>query len=106
MFDPLRIRIRSLPRALAALTMLAALLLGSVGHAWHHYVDRDCDTHTGASASPCGVCAGMHAAQVQGDLQAARVPAPVLLSIVTCQRAQTPEAAQVRTAGARDPPQA
>jgi hypothetical protein len=101
-----RLSIRSLPRTFAALAMLAALLLGSVGHAWHHYVDRDCDTHTGASASPCGVCAGLHAAQVQGDLQAARIPAPVMLSTVVYAQVKTPEAAQVRAAGARAPPQA
>lgn len=104
MFDS--IRIRSLPRTFAAHAMLAALLLGSVGHAWHHYVDRDCDTRTGASAGPCGVCAGMHAAQVQGDLQAARIPAPVLMSTVVYARAKTPEAAEARKAGARAPPQA
>jgi hypothetical protein len=98
------LRLRSLPRTFAALVMLVTLLLGAAGHAWHHYVDHDCERHTGASQAPCGVCAGMHAAQLQGDVAAARVPVPVLLGTVVFPRFEAPETAQPRAAGARAPP--
>ena len=101
-----RLRIRSLPRAFVALAMLATLLLGSVGHAWHHYLDRDCDSHAGTSASPCGVCAGLHAAQVQGETTAVRVPVPLLLGTVATAIYDAPDAARSCAVPARAPPTA
>jgi len=86
--------------------MLATLLLGAAGHAWHHYVDHDCESRTTSSASPCGVCAGMHAAQLQTDVSADRVPVAVLLRTVTFPRFEAPETAQPRAVGARAPPAA
>ena len=80
MSQPLRIRLLS--RALGALVLLAALLLGAVGHGWHHFVDHDCDTASTSSHHACVQCSSLHAATEAAEVEVAIAAAPEPLGLV------------------------
>lgn len=75
-------RIRPLPRTFAALVLLAALLLGALGHGWHHLVDHDCDSGTSGTRHACVQCSSLHAATESAAEAAELAVAPEPLGLV------------------------
>ncbi len=62
-----------MPRALAALLLVATLVLGAAGHLWHHLEDPHCgESRGGGSEHYCGVCTNLHG----GTLAAGDAPEP------------------------------
>lgn len=51
--------VRSVPRAVRALLLVATLLLGSAAHLWHHIEDPHCGDSNGAEHF-CGACNNLH----------------------------------------------
>lgn len=98
------LRIRLLPRALGALVLLAALLLGAVSHGWHHFVDHDCDTAGDARAHACVQCSSLHAATepAVAEVVIAAAPEPLGLVHATHEAARSLHAPAPRSA--RAPP--
>lgn len=76
------IRIRLLPRALGALVLLAALLLGAMSHGWHHFVDHDCDSGSDVRTHACVQCSSLHAATETAVAEVAIAAAPEPLGLV------------------------
>lgn len=104
MTNPLRIP--QLPRALGALVLLAALVLGAMSHGWHHLADHDCDSGSGPSNHPCVQCSSLHAAAEANDVAVVVAVAPEPLGLIhaTHEAARSLHASAPRSA--RAPPRA
>lgn len=96
--------LRNLPRALGALVLLAALLLGAMSHGWHHFVDHDCDAASTTSHHACVQCSSLHAATetAVAEVVIAAVPEPLGLVHATHDAARSLHAPAPRSA--RAPP--
>ena len=75
-------RIRPAPRALRALVLLTALLLGVMSHGWHHFVDHDCDSGNAATHHACVQCSALHAATEPAANTTAITAAPEALDLI------------------------
>lgn len=95
-----------MPRALAALLLVATLVLGAAGHLWHHLEDPHCGEAAGGGEHYCGVCTNLHGGTLAaGDAPA---PAPVLIAWTGwfAPATQAPEAALAFAGAPRAPPAA
>ena len=74
--------LRHLPRTLGALVLLTALLLGAMGHGWHHFTDHDCDSGSTSNHHACVQCSSLHAATEPAVAEVAIAAAPEPLGLV------------------------
>ncbi|MFN8589411.1 MAG: hypothetical protein U0704_16590 [Candidatus Eisenbacteria bacterium] len=97
-----------MPRALAALMLVATLVLGAAGHLWHHIEDPHCGEagETRGGEHFCGVCTNLHGGTLAaGD---APEPEPVLATWTefVVPESLAPEAAPAFAGSPRAPPAA
>jgi hypothetical protein len=90
------------PRPLAAVLLAAVLALGSVAHAWHHVVDRDCEGASGPH--PCTQCAGLHSGAVVATALVTTAPTPSAPGAVALRILAAPAATSRVACSPRAPP--
>ena len=91
-------------RPVAALALMLALCLGSLGHVWHHLHDTSCGPDGRHGSQPCGTCSSLHGASAVR--QAASPEPPVFAVVAPLATTESGRAsARARTTGApRAPP--
>ena len=97
-------RFRPPPRFLGALVLLAALLLGALGHGWHHFVDHECESATGTASHACVQCSSLHAAAEADATPVMEAPCPQLLVRVLAMHLDAPSVYAPAPRSARAPP--